>query len=127
VTLRATLAERLGLVSAAEAVRREAVEHRTIDRRMHLLGGGGVRANESPVERALRRSGMSACPVLLRGLLPEPLLGSWCGMHWREARGTLDTPRRCVEWPRVEHTLVMAPRVRAMQSGRERCAGEEKD
>lgn len=121
--LRATLAERLGLVSTAEAVKREAEERRTIDRRMHLLSGSAVQLDELPVERALRRSGMSGCPMLLRGLLPEPLRGSWCGMHWRETGWTLDAPRRCERAP-AGHTLVLAPSVRAMSRCRARCEPE---
>ncbi|MGK3995030.1 hypothetical protein [Sorangium sp. So ce1024] len=124
--LRATLAERLGLVSAAEADRREAEEHRTIDRRMRLLSGAAVRVDESPVERALRRSGMSGCPVLLRGLLPEPLRGAWCDMHWRETRGMLTTAGGCGPAP-AGHTLVTAPALRAMRSGRETCGGARVD
>jgi hypothetical protein len=122
--LRATLAERLGLVSAADADRREAEEHRTIDCRMHLLSGAAVRVDETPAERALRRSGMSACPVLLRGLLPEPMRGAWCAMHWRETRGTLETPRGCGR-AQAGHTLVLAPALRAMRSGHAMCAGED--
>ena len=122
--LRATLAERLGRISAVEADRREAEESWTIDRRMHLLSGAAVRVSESPAERALRRSGLSACPMLLHGLLPEPLRGAWCAMHWREAGGTLDTPRRCGPWQPAGHRLETAPALRAMRSGRETCAGE---
>ena len=123
--LRATLAERLGLESAADADRREEQEHRTIDRRLHLLyGNAAARLDESPVERALRRSGLSACPMLLRGLLPEPSRGAWCEMHWRETRGMLTAARGCGPTP-AGHALVTAPALRAMRSGRETCAGGE--
>jgi hypothetical protein len=123
--LRATLAERLGYITAADADRREAEELRTIDRRMHLLSGADVRVHETAAERALRRSGISACPMLLRGLLPEPMRGAWCAMHWRETGGTLDAPRGCGRAP-AGHTLVPAPTARAMRSGREMCAEKER-
>jgi hypothetical protein len=123
--LRASFAEHLGKISAADADRRETEERRTIDRRMHLLRGGAVRVDETPAERAMRRSGMSGCSMLRRGLLPEPTFGSWCAMAWRAVRGTLDVPRRCGPWPPVEHTAAMAPLVRAMNAGREKCAEED--
>ncbi len=122
--LKASLAERLGRISAADADRLEAEEHRTIDRRMHLFRGAAIRVDETPAERALRRSGFSACPQLRRGLLPEPVFGAWCSMHWRIRRGTLDVPRNCGAWPQAEHTLVMAPQVRAFRAGAARCAEE---
>lgn len=124
--LKTSLAERLGRVSAEDADRREREEHRTIDRRMHILRGGPTPCGaagfaETPPERALRRAGYSACPMLLRGLLPEPMLGAWCAMNWRRFGGTLGVPRRCGQWCRYEHTIVMAPVVRAWQSGELRC------
>lgn len=107
MTLRASLAERLGRITAAEAERREDEERRTIDRRMHLLGGSAVRVDETPAERALRRSGVGACPLLRRGLLSEPVMGAWCWQDWRRFGGTLDAPRRCSRAP-AGHSLVLA-------------------
>ncbi len=124
MTLRASLAERLGRITAADADRLEAEERRTIDRRMHLLSGAAVRVDEAPVERALRRSGLSACPILRRGLLPEPLFGAWCAMDGRRFGGTIDAPRRCGRWPRVEHELVTAPQVRAFEVATVGCREE---
>lgn len=108
--LKATLAERLGRVTAADAYRSEMDEFHWIDYPRRRVG----LADEAPVERALRRVGVTACSSIAR-TLPEPMRGAWCGTHWRETGGTLSVPRRCDPWPRAEHTLVTAPLVRAMR------------
>lgn len=113
--LKASLAERLGRVSVAEAVQREAEEYRTIDQRMHLLRGA-VPAGETAAERALRRTGFSGCSMLMRGLLHQPYFGAWCAQAWRLFGGTVDAPRRCDPFPRAEHSLVTAPQVRAFRA-----------
>lgn len=125
--LRASIAERLGMVTATEADRREADECRTIDRRMHLVRGAAVRVDETTVERALRRTGFSGCSMLRRGLLSEPWIGAWCAMHWRAVRGTLDAPRRCGWWPPAEHTVVSAPQRRAFEAGADRCGMRKRE
>lgn len=122
--LRASLAEHLGHISAAEAVKRESEERRTIDRRMHILRC--VQPAETPPERALRRAGHSACSVLRRGLLPEPLFGAWCWMDWRVVGEIINAPRRCAWFQPAEHTLVTAPQRRAFEAGMVGCGKESR-
>ncbi|WP_437310084.1 hypothetical protein [Sorangium sp. So ce388] len=115
MTLRVTLAERLGHISAADAQRGEDAEFWQLERPLRL--GRDVPA-ETPVERALRRAGAPAgCG--LRRLMPDPqekeCEGLW-QLRWR-LRGY------CAQGTPAGHTLVMAPALRAMSSGRERCAG----
>lgn len=123
MTLRASLAERLGHVTAAEAERREQEERRTVDHRMHLLRGAAVRVDETAAERALRRAGHSACPLLRRGLLAEPLFGAWCAQDWRRFGGAIGAPHRCSRAP-AGHSLVLAKQMRAFGAGIVGC-GEE--
>ncbi|WP_438029099.1 hypothetical protein [Sorangium sp. So ce233] len=115
MTLRATLAERLGLESAADADARERGDYWHIERPSLLRQSMVI---ETPVERALRRSG---APVGcgLRRLLPDPG-DAECQAIWRlrwKLRGY------CAQGTPAGHTLVTAPALRAMRSGRTTCAG----
>jgi hypothetical protein len=118
MTLRATLAERLGLETADDADRRERGEYWNIERPALLRH---TTIAETPVERAMRRSGAPvACG--LRRLMLDPG-DSECDGLWR-MRWKLSG--HCLRRPAVEHTLVTAPALRAIRSGRERCAEEER-
>lgn len=107
MTLRATLAERLGHITAVDAQRGEDAEFWQLERPLRL---GRDMPPETPVERALRRAGAPAgCG--LRRLLPDPG-GAECD-GWR-LRFWLDG--RCRSRPEhVGHTLVTAPALRAMR------------
>jgi hypothetical protein len=105
-TLTATLAERLGLISAAEG---------------ELLDGNAPE-REAPVNRALRRAGVRmGCAARVR---PVGHGYKACLKRWQRRQQQL--PRGgCTSRHPAGHRFMMAWDVRAMRAGGERCVRGE--
>jgi hypothetical protein len=109
--MRATLAERLGLVTAAEGERLDPTSGLRFE-------GEIVVTLDAPVERALRRAGVpTGCAARAR---PRGDGRKACLKRWQRREQRL--PRRgCSSRHPAGHTLRMAWEVRALRAGGERC------
>jgi hypothetical protein len=103
MVMRATLAERLGLISAAEGERLD----------------GAAPGREAPVYRALRRAGVpTSCAARAR---PRGDGRRACLKRWQRRKQRL--PRRgCTSRHPAGHRFMLADEVRSMRAGGETCA-----
>lgn len=111
MVMRATLAERLGLVTAAEGERLDPTSGLYFE-------GELVVGLDAPVERALRRAGLKGCAGEPR---PTGNGRRACLKRWQRREQRL--PRRgCTSRHPAGHRFMMADEVRSMRAGGERCA-----